>query len=380
VPLLPPPLVVVLAARGLAPDWTSYVTPAATWPASALPLSIAVAGPPPPGISLDAFDAALRLVAPRWALPACTAMRTVVGAPSNAATSFTADGKNEVFVHTTDWPSPLVPLALAQTIIFTSGTDVVEADIHVNAHDWQFAASAGGSSDTVWDLRSVLTHELGHVLGIGHSADPRATMYAGLPPGLAARSLEADDLAAICALYPVGASGDAGAIDGTLDDCAIGASCPSGSRCIGHACEWPDEPETLGAPCGPSSESYRCAAAGDTVSCVATSAGERCATSCGGDAATTCGAALDCVGSMPAWCLPIGDALVAGDAGGDSASEAGTVDALGADAADASGTPPPEHAAGCATGRATSSRSALLVMLSVAAVFVRRRRACRACR
>jgi len=58
------------------------------------------------------------------------------------------------------------------------------------------------------DIQGVLTHELGHALGLAHSSVPGSTMYpAASGNGVAARSIEADDVAGIQAIY--GAAGPA---------------------------------------------------------------------------------------------------------------------------------------------------------------------------
>jgi MYXO-CTERM domain-containing protein len=59
-----------------------------------------------------------------------------------------------------------------------------------------------------YDLQSILTHEIGHFLGLAHSPVPCKdadcpTMNALYSHGTDYfRSLEADDVAAICAVYP----------------------------------------------------------------------------------------------------------------------------------------------------------------------------------
>lgn len=51
------------------------------------------------------------------------------------------------------------------------------------------------------DLQTILTHEVGHALGIEHSDDPRAVMYEHVLPGEVRRELTADDVDAVHALY-----------------------------------------------------------------------------------------------------------------------------------------------------------------------------------
>jgi MYXO-CTERM domain-containing protein len=55
------------------------------------------------------------------------------------------------------------------------------------------------------DLDSIVTHEAGHFLGLSHSCDNAATMYANYKLGeVGLRTLEADDVAGICTLFPPG--------------------------------------------------------------------------------------------------------------------------------------------------------------------------------
>jgi uncharacterized protein (TIGR03382 family) len=57
------------------------------------------------------------------------------------------------------------------------------------------------------DIQNTITHEAGHSLGLAHTTDPNATMYATAPEGeTSKRVLGADDIQAICAIYPRGAA------------------------------------------------------------------------------------------------------------------------------------------------------------------------------
>ncbi|HEX5781182.1 MAG TPA: matrixin family metalloprotease [Solirubrobacteraceae bacterium] len=77
----------------------------------------------------------------------------------------------------------------------TSGTD--EADMAINTrYSWNTGCRAVSGS---FDLESVILHENGHVVGLGHSTDTSAVMY---PSYQTARcSLAADDQAGMAELY-----------------------------------------------------------------------------------------------------------------------------------------------------------------------------------
>lgn len=68
-------------------------------------------------------------------------------------------------------------------------------DVHFDdAEYWQIGTGI--------DVYSVALHELGHSLGLGHSADPTAIMFGVYVPGKIHGGLKPDDLAGILTLYP----------------------------------------------------------------------------------------------------------------------------------------------------------------------------------
>ena len=82
---------------------------------------------------------------------------------------------------------------------------ILDADIELNEVD--FTLTASGTGNVQMDLANTLTHELGHFLGLDHSDDTRATMYAEAPlRETKKRTIEADDEAGACDLFPLGSA------------------------------------------------------------------------------------------------------------------------------------------------------------------------------
>lgn len=71
--------------------------------------------------------------------------------------------------------------------------------------DPEWSWTTGGSVNI--DLQSVVTHEFGHALGLNHSSDGSAVMYASYSAGSTKRSLAADDLAGLVVIYGTAGGG-----------------------------------------------------------------------------------------------------------------------------------------------------------------------------
>ncbi|MSP26601.1 MAG: matrixin family metalloprotease [Myxococcales bacterium] len=92
-------------------------------------------------------------------------------------------------------------LALATVTFNVENGAIYDADLEINGT----AAITTSEALVEFDLASILTHEAGHMLGVSHSPDSMSTMFIEYPPGgLSLRTLEPDDVAAVCAIYPPG--------------------------------------------------------------------------------------------------------------------------------------------------------------------------------
>ena len=112
---------------------------------------------------------------------------------------------NAIIFRDDGWPYAAAGSTLAlTTVTYNLDTgEIYDADMEINSKDVDFTTTDGNVN---FDLLSILTHEAGHFLGLSHTTTPMATMFPDYEPKSAfLRSLEEDDIAAICATYPPGA-------------------------------------------------------------------------------------------------------------------------------------------------------------------------------
>ncbi len=106
------------------------------------------------------------------------------------------------------------PNALAVTIVIfdPSNGRILDADMLINETLGPFDRCPDSgcepgtrSNPGPVDLQSIVTHEAGHFIGIGHSDVPDATMFPTSPrTEVSKRMLSADDIDAVCTIYPPG--------------------------------------------------------------------------------------------------------------------------------------------------------------------------------
>jgi len=98
----------------------------------------------------------------------------------------------------------------------------MEVDLALNTFDLNWIPG-GGDPLTGKDIdpASMITHELGHWLGLSHSPDPFATMYYASLPFAIQLTVDGDDKAGLCTLYPSGET-----------ECETDQDCPDKFECV----------------------------------------------------------------------------------------------------------------------------------------------------
>lgn len=174
---------------------------------------------PPPNIKVGSdVTGAARRALQHWAAAANIQFLETAASETSISPSNAGDGVSLITVSTDNAAAFSSSNSPGRTRVFyDSGGAIVEADIALNPAE---TFSSDGTART-YDLESTFTHEIGHLIGLEHSAVIGATMQPrqakngvyGLP-AITQRALSADDIAGARSLY--GSAAEIGSISGKL--------------------------------------------------------------------------------------------------------------------------------------------------------------------
>lgn len=217
-----------LFAAGLfccAPQSAHAWTPlGATWPN--LPVPYEVNGGSSQEMGSQTSVDVIRASYEAWITPSCSAFRVQYrGTTSNAWRSGDGLNTHQWIYNSNQRPAELGGReTIGVTLSLYRGSSLIDGDILYNGidHRWTTNATQFGQVDA----QSIITHEIGHQLGLGHSSTNGATMFPSYAGGTGPRSLSQDDLEGVCALYP-----SSGGVE-----CTRAADCGGGLDCVQGSC------------------------------------------------------------------------------------------------------------------------------------------------
>jgi hypothetical protein len=184
------------------------------WSSNCVTFSIQKDAAPSAGVSYADIEASIKRAFVAWTKADCggksPSLRLTLSEPVSCdASEYNSKAKNaNVIVFREDeWPYEGAEDALGLTRVrFDTDVNVGElfdTDIELNAVSEPLAVGEPKANEV--DLDSLVTHELGHALGLAHSLDSGSTMLAGYTKGTRnARTLGDDDVAGVCETYPPG--------------------------------------------------------------------------------------------------------------------------------------------------------------------------------
>lgn len=116
------------------------------------------------------------------------------------------DGISSIVLVTKEWLYDPAAIAVTRNFYLADNSSraglIMDSDILLNGVHHQFTTTHETGKH---DVQNIVTHEIGHFLGLGHETDPvdpEATMYAVAAPNeLVKRTLKSSDLAGIHAAY-----------------------------------------------------------------------------------------------------------------------------------------------------------------------------------
>jgi len=180
-----------------------YVPWGPKWAASDIPVSVRYNGAAEPaGLNVPTY---LQAAMATWSSVTAQSFRFswagLATGGYDTCGSTPADGVNTVLFGTFS-DSHILAATCVSYRVATDGPHRAEFDMLINkSTTWSVGDATPANA---FDLPSTVLHELGHALGLDHTTTTGAVMVATLAPGKRVRSLAADDVAGIRALYGTG--------------------------------------------------------------------------------------------------------------------------------------------------------------------------------
>jgi hypothetical protein len=178
------------------------------WPSKCISFGVSESASPKLGIDYDDANSTAERAVARWLNADCGGDKPGVallnmGPIECNQVEYNQTGNANVFLFSDNsWPFGQPGRTIALTIIqFNTETgEIFDADIAVNSAFMRLSTESNGIDG--FDLEAVMTHEVGHFLGLAHSEVFSAIMSKEYAAVVGEVELDPDDTAGICAVQP----------------------------------------------------------------------------------------------------------------------------------------------------------------------------------
>jgi hypothetical protein len=216
--------------------FAEFATNGMVWPASRMPVPYLIQNAGSLDVTMAQEIAAIDAAFATWQAVPCASLTFMNAGMTDLGVAI--DGFNVMLFIETGWTYGS-EAAAATSLFIIDGQQT--ADIAVNGENftWAIGPPGSGINTGLLDLQGVMTHEIGHFSGLGHTLRAYDTMYYSWKPWQGQRSISIDDKLGLCSIYPVHG-----------DECSPPA-CPAEETCVTHhdgrLCE--GAPDPIGSPC-----------------------------------------------------------------------------------------------------------------------------------
>ncbi len=183
------------------------------WASSCITISLQGDGAPHAGVDYAAAKASVERAVEAWTSVDCpggghpSIQVKVDGPVTCSASEYNLDKRNAnvVMFRDDEWPytgQSQDTLGYTRVHFEPDTGELYDADIELNAVAEALSVGREPKANEA-DLDSIVTHEVGHLLGLNHSRDVSATMIGGYVDGtFELRTPARDDIEGICTIYP----------------------------------------------------------------------------------------------------------------------------------------------------------------------------------
>jgi MYXO-CTERM domain-containing protein len=219
------------------PDGAAFTTNGMVWPAARMPVPYLINNVGSDDLSLVQIRSAVTAAFQSWQDVPCASI--TYRDAGDTTLGVAVDGQNVILFIESGW---IYGAEAAGATALTIVDGMQTADVAMNGQNFHWALGPSGAlaASGTFDLQGVLTHELGHFSGLGHTMSSHDTMYYSWTPWVGQRTPSLDDKLGLCSIYPVAG-----------DECTDSTGCASGETCAttaaGRLCSAPAA--TIGTAC-----------------------------------------------------------------------------------------------------------------------------------
>jgi len=215
----------------------AFATNGMVWPAAKIPVPYLIQNAGSDDLSIAQVVAAVDAAFATWDAVPCSSLAFTNAGMTDLGVA--TDGSNTILFVESGWLYGS-EAAAATSLWIIDGQQTADIAINGESFRWAIGPPSAGVASGVLDLQAVLTHEIGHFSGLGHTMRAFDTMYYAWKPWQGQRTLSIDDKLGLCSIYST-----------TGSECPTPAPCPTDETCTpypsGMLCA--GTPDPIGTAC-----------------------------------------------------------------------------------------------------------------------------------